>query len=679
MSKQYTSQDISILKGLEAVRTRPGMYIGGTGTRGLHHILWEIADNSIDEVANGFGDRVDIEIFADGSAEVRDNGRGIPVDIHPEEGVPGVVVVFTQLHAGGKFNNDTYQFSGGLHGVGASVTNALSEWLTVTVKKDGKAYVQDFHSPELDGKIISGTPKGDMKTVPAKPGESGTTVRFKPDERVFPKKRFDFDTIKKRLRELAFLNGGITLTVKDHRQTDDETGEPVYAEFCYRGGLSDFVAYMNEDKEVLYPKPIFLSKTESNFAFSVGMQHTESYTENIFSYVNNIPTTEGGTHETGFKTAYTKVMNDFARDNGYLSGTKKADTKGKKGKANAKANAKAGGKPEKQLSLLGEDFRQGLTVILLVKMQNVQFEGQTKTKLGNPEARTQVETIFTELMVEHLKRMPKRDIDAVMEKAIAAMREREAINDAKNKSRLVKDVRQSSLIGKLTPCTGKDAKVNEIFIVEGNSAGGTAKKGRDSKTQAILPLRGKPLNAEKKRVEQVLQNEEIATIIGALGCGFDYDFRPENLKYHKIIIMADADQDGAHIRAILLTFFFRYMKELLMRGHVYIGMPPLYKVKTKDKQEYVYDDDELQDAIARIGGRGYKLQRYKGLGEMNGDQLWETTMNPATRQLMKVSVEDAAYAEKIISVLMGDNVEARKRFIYEHANFNKEDGFERYV
>ncbi len=646
-TKEYSADSIQVLEGLEAVRVRPGMYIGTTGVKGLHHILWEIVDNAIDEAANGYADRIDIVLYKDGSASVYDNGRGIPVDIHPKLKVSGVEVVFTQLHAGGKFDSESYSYSGGLHGVGASVTNALSSWLTVEVYKDKKLYRQEFESSEVDGTFRSGHPKGPLKIV-GDTDKKGSFIIFKPDPTVFDTVQFNFETIAKRIKELAFLNKGVTFTLTDENTYNDD-GEFVKKQYCYQGGIVDFVEYLDSTKVPLFKVPIFIEGEKSGFKMQLAIQLTDSYTESVFSYVNNIPTTEGGTHETGFKAAYTKCFNDYMRKNGYLK--------------------------EKEENLMGEDFREGMTAVLSVKMHNAQFEGQTKTKLGNSEAKITVDAMVTAGLTEYLDNKKNFTvIETIIKKAQAAQKVRLAAKKAKDITRQKNSIDNSILVGKLSNCTGRKAELNEIFIVEGDSAGGSAKQGRDRSTQAILPLRGKPLNAEKKRVDEVLDNEEIRTIISALGAGFAEDFNPQSLKYNKIIILADADQDGAHIRAILLTFFFRYMKELIMDGHLFIGMPPLYKVYKKDECVYAYSDAELDDAIKQIG-RGYKIQRYKGLGEMNPEQLWETTLDPEHRTLTQVTLEDAAEAESIISTLMGSNVESRKQYIAEHANFNKEDSF----
>ncbi|MDR1939184.1 MAG: DNA gyrase subunit B [Clostridiales bacterium] len=640
---EYKADDIEVLEGLDAVRVRPGMYIGTTGSKGMHHLLWEIVDNAVDEVVNGFGDTVEVTIFEDNSASVFDNGRGIPVDVHPKMKISGVEVVFTQLHAGAKFNNDNYNFSGGLHGVGASVTNALSEWLLVEVHKDGKLYRQEFHSPEIDGKIKSGIRKNEIRCV-KDTDKRGTYVKFLPDPRVFLDEKFSIDVISKRLREIAFLNKGIKIVLTDRRVKPDD--EFRVFEYLYAGGLRDFVLFLNDSKDKLYSEPIFIEDKTDKFRMTLSFQHTDGYTESIFSYVNNIPTTEGGTHETGFKSAITKVLNDSARKKGFLK--------------------------EKDSNLQGEDFREGMTAVLAVSMQNVQFEGQTKTKLGNVEVKSQVESLVTARLEEYFAdNMNRPTLDKIIQKAIQAAKVREASRLAKEVARQKNSMNNSNLVGKLSACTGRNAAINELFIVEGDSAGGSAKQGRDRGFQAILPLRGKPLNAEKKRIDQILSNDEIRSIISALGTGILEDYDSKDLKYDKVIILADADQDGAHIRAILLTFFFRYMKGLITDGHVYVGMPPLYKVSKRDGVRYAYNDEELKAVIKETGKASYQLQRYKGLGEMNPEQLWETTMNPSNRSLTRVGIEDAADAEKIISVLMGDAVEPRKRYIYEYADFNK--------
>lgn len=645
----YNAGNIRVLEGLDAVRLRPGMYIGTTGIKGLHHILWEIVDNSIDEVSNGFATGIEVTIHADGSASVCDDGRGIPVDIHPKLGVSGVEVVFTQLHAGGKFDSSNYAHSGGLHGVGASVTNALSEWLKVEVYKNGTTYRMEFESKEVNGEVKGGVPKYSLIDTGEKVDKHGSYVRFMPDKRIFETVIFQFDTIARRLKELAFLNKGLKVKLIDERVRVGEGYRSL--EYCYDGGIVDFVKYINEARNTLYDEPILISGEKDGISMSLAFQHTDAYTENLFSYVNNIPTTEGGTHETGFKAAYTKVMNDFARRVGMLK--------------------------DKDANLLGDDYREGLTAVLSVQMTNVQFEGQTKTKLGNPAARIALEGIVSQVLGEYFAD-PKNGAvgEAILKKGMLAAKVREAARKEKEITRAKNAIDNFNLVGKLTPCTGRKPENNELFIVEGDSAGGTCKQARARSYQAILPLRGKPLNAEKKRIDQVLANEEIRTLISALGTGIGEDYNSDDLNYHKVIILSDADVDGYHIRAILLTFFFRYMKELINEGHVYIGLPPLYKIEKGNQVEYAYDDAALAAAKARMG-KNAQVQRYKGLGEMNADQLWETTMDPKNRALMQVTIEDAAEAEKLVSVLMGDAVELRREYIIEHADFNKVDSFNR--
>ena len=642
-SKSYKAEDIKILEGLDAVRMRPGMYIGTTSVKGLHHILWEIVDNAVDEAANGFANRIEIKLYKDGSASVEDNGRGIPTDIHSKAGVSGVQVVFTQLHAGGKFDAENYSYSGGLHGVGASVTNALSEWLKVQVYKN-TVYEMSFHSylDKETGKIKSGVPVAPLKDTKVKTKKKGTFVQFLPDKRVFETTTFSVETILKRLKELAFLNKGLEIDFYDEN-TD------FHRNYKYEGGIIDFVKYLNEGKSRLYDEPLYATAEKDGISVEFAIQHTDAYVDSIYSYVNNIPTGEGGMHETGFRSGATRVFNDYARERNLLK--------------------------DKDENLLGDDFKEGLTAIVSIKMQNVQFEGQTKTKLGNPEARPAVESVtVNELSALMKNKKLSKTFDTIINKALSAAKVRLAAKKAKEIARASKSIDSQNLVGKLSSCSGRKPELNELFIVEGDSAGGSAKQARVRQYQAILPLRGKPLNVEKKKLEQILQNEEIRTIISALGTGIGSSFDLESLKFHKVIILSDADQDGAHIRAILLTFFFRYMRELVNAGHVYIGMPPLYKVYKGSVEEYAYDDSELQSKIEKVG-KGYQIQRYKGLGEMDPSQLWDTTMNPETRTLMQVSIEDAAEADRMITVLMGDEVSERKKYIFEYANFNKEDKF----
>ena len=647
MAKTYSATDIQVLEGLDAVRMRPGMYIGSTGARGLHHLIWEIVDNAIDEASNGFATEITVTLKKDGSCEVTDNGRGIPVDIHPQLGVSGVEVVYTQLHAGGKFNNKNYAYSGGLHGVGASVVNALSEWVTVDVFRDYSHYHIRFESYEdrKTGKIVSGHAVAPLEKV-GNTRKRGTQVCFKPDPRVFEDTHFNGDTVRRRVRELAYLNQGVRFVFTDEREKDETRRR---REYCYEGGLADFVQYLNTDKQTITDPITFEGRREGTL-LRVAIQYTDSYTENIYSFVNNVPTGEGGTHETGFKAAVTKAFNDYARRVGLLK--------------------------EKDNNLSGEDFREGMTAVVYAGVQKPQFEGQTKGRLGNTEIRPIVEAICLEQLSLFLDDLKNQEVATrIVEKAVKAAKVREAARKARDVARQKNQLEAAPLVGKLSSCTGRNWKENELFIVEGDSAGGSAKQGRDRRFQAILPLRGKPLNAEKKRIDQVLANEEFRSIITALGTGIGEEFDLTHLKYNRVIILSDADQDGAHIRAILLTFFFRYMRELVTDGHVYIGMPPLYCAKKGAEHIYCFDEKELARATKKLG-RGYSVQRYKGLGEMNPEQLWETTMNPNGRKMVQVTIEDLAEAERRVTVLMGDKVEPRREYIQEYANFNHVDDFE---
>ena len=647
MARDYTSSSLKVLEGLDAVRMRPGMYIGSTGSRGLHHLLWELVDNAVDEAANGYAQHITVEVSRDGSAAVEDDGRGVPADIHPQLGISGIEVVYTKLHAGGKFDHENYQFSGGLHGVGASVVNALSRSMTVDSYTAGAHWRMTFASEydEQEKKIVSGRVAQPLTRISGTK-RHGTRVCFLPDDRVFEDTIFHGDTIRKHLKELAYLNRGIEFTFVDEREEKEELRRSV---FRFEGGLSDYVRSVNEEKTTLYPEIVLLEGEQDGVRISAAIQHTDGYTENLFSYVNNIPTAEGGTHEMGFKSGLTRALNDYARRVGALK--------------------------EKDANLAGEDFREGMTAVLSVFVKNPQFEGQTKGKLGNTEVRPAVEAFIYERMTAYLENLSNAGVSgAIVDKGIKASRVREAARRAKDVARAKNQLEAAPLVGKLSSCTGRKPEENEMFIVEGDSAGGSAKQGRDRRFQAILPIRGKPLNVEKKRIDQVLANDEFRSIITALGTGIGEDFSLKGLRYHKVIILSDADQDGAHIRAILLTFFYRYMRGLITEGHVYIGMPPLYRVAKGEKTVYCYDDRELQKTTAAIG-KGYTIQRYKGLGEMDPSQLWETTMNPENRQLMQVTLDDIAEAERLVTLLMGDKVEPRRDYITAHADFNKVDTF----
>ena len=646
MAQSYTADDIKVLEGLDAVRMRPGMYIGTTGPKGLHHLIWEIVDNAIDEASNGYATQVGVKLFKDGSCEVTDDGRGVPVGVNSQTGMTGVEMVYTQLHAGGKFDNKQYAYSGGLHGVGASVVNALSEWMTVDVYQDYAHYAIRFESQEdpKTHKIASGRVVSPLTKV-GNTRKRGTVVRFKPDARVFETVEFSSEIVRRRLRELAYLNAGIHFHFEDERIRDEGQRS---RDYCFEGGLKDYVDYLNADKNVL-TEPILFEAQQDRIRVRAAIQYTDSYTENLFSFVNNIPTAEGGTHETGFRSALTKVFNDYARRVGALK--------------------------EKDNNLSGDDFREGMTAILAVNVPNPQFEGQTKGKLGNMEVRPVVEALCAREIGIYLDDLKHQELATrVVEKAVQASRVREAARKARDIARQKNQLEAAPLVGKLSSCTGRNWKENELFIVEGDSAGGSAKQGRDRHFQAILPLRGKPLNAEKKRLDQVLANDEFRSIITALGTGIGEDFDLSSLKYNRVIILSDADQDGAHIRAILCTFFFRYMRQLVTEGHVYIGTPPLYRCQKGNQAVYCYDDKALNEATKKMG-KGCAIQRYKGLGEMNPEQLWETTMDPAHRMLVQVTVEDAAEADRRVSILMGDKVEPRREYIAEYADFNKEDRF----
>ena len=623
---EYDESQIQVLEGLEAVRKRPGMYIGSTSLRGLHHLVYEIVDNSIDEALAGYCDTINVTIHKDNSIEVLDNGRGIPVGIHAKMGIPTVEVVFTILHAGGKFGGEGYKVSGGLHGVGASVVNALSEKLVVEVYKDGKAYKQSYKK---------GVPETKLEMV----GDTelrGTRVWFWPDKEIFEDTVFVLDTLVQRLRELAFLNKGIKIVI-----TDDRAEEPIEKVFHYEGGIVSFVEYINKNKQFLHEKPIYIYGEKDDANVEIALQYTDGYTENIYSFANNINTIEGGTHIVGFKTSLTKLLNDYARKYNLL---KEADK-----------------------NLQGEDVREGLTAVISVKLTNPEFEGQTKTKLGNSEIRGLVESVMNEHFAGYLEENPAVS-KAVLNECLTSARAREAARKARELVKRKSALESMSLPGKLADCSESNSGRTEIYLVEGDSAGGSAKQGRDRKFQAILPLWGKMLNVEKTRVDKVYNNDKLHPVITALGAGIGSEFDISKLRYDKIVLMADADVDGAHIRTLLLTFFFRYMRPLIDEGHVYIAQPPLYRV-TKGKQNfYCNTDKELEETMQQIGGEADGIQRYKGLGEMDPEQLWETTMNPETRTMLRVSIEDAIEADKIFTILMGDSVEPRREFIQANAN-----------
>nr|NNM91226.1 DNA topoisomerase (ATP-hydrolyzing) subunit B [Bacilli bacterium] len=623
---EYDSSQIVVLEGLEAVRKRPGMYIGSTSARGLHHLVWEIVDNAIDEALAGFCDTINVTIHQDQSVSVEDNGRGIPVDIHEKVGLPAVTVALTILHAGGKFGGGGYKVSGGLHGVGASVVNALSEWLHVYVKRDHKLYKQSFSR---------GIPTTELEVVGTSTA-TGSIVEFKPDPQIFTETiELSFDTLQTRLRELAFLNAGITIQLKDDRDDREQT-------YSYEGGVQSFVEYLHRGKDVLHEQIVGITGERDKVMVDVALQYNDGYSSNIYSFANNINTMEGGTHESGFKSALTRVLNDYAKRNNIIK--------------------------DSDQSLSGDDVREGLTAIISVKLPEPQFEGQTKTKLGNSEVKGIVESLFAEKLGTFLDENPSV-AKRILEKAVTAARAREAARKARELTRRKNALEVSSLPGKLADCSSKDASISELYIVEGDSAGGSAKQGRDRHFQAILPLRGKIINVEKARLDKILSNAEIRAIITALGTGISTDFDLAKARYHHVIIMTDADVDGSHIRILLLTFFFRYMRELIDAGYVYIAQPPLYKVSKGKQTYYAYDDAEMQRLQEQLGKTGIGLQRYKGLGEMNAEQLWETTMDPASRTLLQVTMEDAADADAIFSVLMGDRVDPRREFIEEHARY----------
>ncbi|OLP67132.1 DNA gyrase subunit B [Bacillus pumilus] len=634
MEQQHNSYDenqIQVLEGLEAVRKRPGMYIGTTSAKGLHHLVWEIVDNSIDEALAGYCTDITVQIEKDNSVTVKDNGRGIPVGIHEKTGRPAVEVIMTVLHAGGKFDGSGYKVSGGLHGVGASVVNALSTTLDVTVYRDGKIHYQQFKR---------GVPVETLKVI-GETDVTGTTTHFVPDPEIFTETvEFDYDILANRVRELAFLTKGVNIIIEDLREGKERKNE-----YCYEGGIKSYVEHLNRSKEVVHEEPVYIEGERDGITVEVALQYNDSYTSNIYSFANNINTYEGGAHESGFKTGLTRVINDYARKSGVF----------KDGDSN----------------LSGEDVREGLTAIISIKHPNPQFEGQTKTKLGNSEARTITDSLFSEALEKFLLENPD-SAKKIVEKGLMAARARMAAKKARELTRRKSALEVSSLPGKLADCSSKDPSISEIYIVEGDSAGGSAKQGRDRHFQAILPLRGKILNVEKARLDKILSNNEVRSMITALGTGIGEEFNLEKARYHKVVIMTDADVDGAHIRTLLLTFFYRYMRQIIENGYVYIAQPPLFKVQQGKRVQYVYNDkqlDELLKSLPQTPKPG--LQRYKGLGEMNATQLWETTMDPDARTLLQVTLEDAIDADETFEMLMGDKVEPRRNFIEENAQYVK--------
>lgn len=625
---EYGAEQIQVLEGLEAVRKRPGMYIGSTGPRGLHHLVYEVVDNSIDEALAGNCSEIYISINPDGSVTVKDDGRGIPVEVHPKTGLSTLETVLTVLHAGGKFGGGGYKVSGGLHGVGVSVVNALSDWLIAEVSRDGKVYRQKYKR---------GVPTGKLEVVSESSKKSGTSITFMPDASIFDEIEFKYETLEYRFRELSFLNKVIKIEFEDKRE-----GQEKSKTFHYTGGLVEYIKYLNRTKTPIHDQIIYVDKIANDCTIELALQYTDAYTENIYSFANNINTHEGGVHLLGFKAALTKCVNDYARRNNILK--------------------------EKDPNLSGEDIREGLTAIVSVKLPDPQFEGQTKTKLGNTFMRGLVDSIANEEIGAFLEENPSV-AKLVIEKCLRAQRAREAAKKARDLTRRKNALEFTSLPGKLADCSEKSPEKSEIFLVEGDSAGGSAKSGRDRNIQAILPLRGKILNVEKSRLDKILSSDEIKNMITAFGCGIGDDFDPEKLRYHKIVIMTDADVDGAHIRTLLLTFFFRYMRPLIEGGYVYAAQPPLFKVKKGKKEYYAFSDNELSKLLDEVGRQGADVSRYKGLGEMNAEQLWETTMDPESRTLLQVTIDDAIMADEIFSMLMGDKVAPRRDFIEANAKY----------
>ncbi|KJJ40419.1 DNA gyrase subunit B [Bacillus subtilis] len=627
----YDENQIQVLEGLEAVRKRPGMYIGSTNSKGLHHLVWEIVDNSIDEALAGYCTDINIQIEKDNSITVTDNGRGIPVGIQEKMGRPAVEVIMTVLHAGGKFDGSGYKVSGGLHGVGASVVNALSTELNVTVHRDGKIHRQTYKR---------GVPVADLEVI-GETDHTGTTTHFVPDPEIFTETTvYDYDLLANRVRELAFLTKGVNITIEDKREGQERKNE-----YHYEGGIKSYVEYLNRSKEVVHEEPIYIEGEKDGITVEVALQYNDSYTSNIYSFTNNINTYEGGTHEAGFKTGLTRVINDYARKKGLIK--------------------------ENDPNLSGDDVREGLTAIISIKHPDPQFEGQTKTKLGNSEARTITDTLFSAAMETFMLENPDA-AKKIVDKGLMAARARMAAKKARELTRRKSALEISNLPGKLADCSSKDPSISELYIVEGDSAGGSAKQGRDRHFQAILPLRGKILNVEKARLDKILSNNEVRSMITALGTGIGEDFNLEKARYHKVVIMTDADVDGAHIRTLLLTFFYRYMRQIIENGYVYIAQPPLYKVQQGKRVEYAYNDKELEEVLSTLPQTPKPgLQRYKGLGEMNATQLWETTMDPSSRTLLQVTLEDAMDADETFEMLMGDKVEPRRNFIEANARYVK--------
>ncbi|SHK00457.1 DNA topoisomerase (ATP-hydrolyzing) subunit B [Paramaledivibacter caminithermalis] len=624
---QYTAEQIQVLEGLEPVRKRPGMYIGSTGPKGLHHLVEEIVDNSIDEALAGYCKNIKVIINEDNSISVSDDGRGMPVDLHPKMNKPAVEVIHTVLHAGGKFGGGGYKVSGGLHGVGASVVNALSEWFEVEVKRDGKIYKQRYER----GKTVT------KLEVIGESDETGTKSIFKPDKEIFESTVFEFKTLEHRLRELAFLNKGIRIILEDKRPEKEKISQ-----FCYEGGIKEFVKHLNKNRDSIHKNILYNEGHKDGAVVEIALQYTNGYSENIFTFANNINTHEGGTHLSGFKSALTRVVNDYARKNGHLK--------------------------EKDSNLQGEDIREGITAVISVKLSEPQFEGQTKTKLGNSEIRGIAEAISSETIGAFLEENPS-DAKIIIDKCIRSAKAREAARKARELTRRKGALDNLTLPGKLADCSERDPAKCEVFLVEGDSAGGSAKQGRNRNIQAILPLRGKIMNVEKANLAKILNYNEIRAMITAFGCGIGDEFDISKLRYHKVVIMTDADVDGAHIRTLLLTFFFRYMRPLIEEGYVYIAQPPLYKIKKGKAEYYVYSDKELNELLNKIGRKGISLQRYKGLGEMNPEQLWETTMDPEKRTIIRVNIDDAILADEIFTTLMGDKVAPRREFIEANAKY----------